>query len=314
MKKIGSVNYEPGKHLIKHGNLFVCVQRYNKDGEFVIAILIIIKEDDGFVFILQDFSFEGEKINEIKGIISDIEVVTHIDDMNMIACFSNLKVFISHKQFRAISEYINSEKESRIIKSNEVRSNYSKKFGVTGEIFDQIFTLENHYERGGELTLDMKHIDKDGNNVPLQLLINMEKVSEFVFDVSYINSDGYLIKEKSGNVQKPYIIERVDDRTLLVRVFNVNLKATDMQYESLIDYINSKRIPLPDSHSADLQSNTTNENICDIISDVLIELKSINKKLSHIVGSGNTSLDDIQNSLSNLFSQLDNIDAQLTHL
>ena len=177
---------------------------------------------------------------------------------------------------------------------------------VSDNILDITYTLERLYERCGELNVEMKHIANDGGDINLRLLINMDKANDLIFNLSYINPEACIVKEKSGNIEKPYIIERIDDRNLLVRAFDINFRATDSQYEALIDYINSKRIPRAELRRMDIPENVNADNLCDIVSDILAELKNINKKLNRVVGNEGTSLDDVQNSIADISRQLDN--------
>jgi len=203
------------------------------------------------------------------------------------------------------SDYIKSKRESQEITLNNMQNDNIQKHNKSNEIIDKVYTLGRLYKQSGDLVLEIKRSKKESNRIPTQFLISVDDTNELRYNVSYINSSDSLVKEKSKKIQKPHIIERIDEEHLLIHIFDKNFKVTDIQYETLIDYLNTKRVPKSEADNSDIQIKASNDNICDIMSDVLVELKSINRKLSLVIGSGNTSLEDINKSLGILSEQLD---------
>jgi len=285
MSDTHSIDYKMGKHEINDDKLFVCVQRFNKTEEFVIAILIISPADDSdkFLFFIQDFSLKGEKINEITGYVSNMEMVMRADDTTIMVCFSDVDIVMTHEQYKVISEFIKPKKESRIIKSKDVRNIPAKSPDDNPDtILNYTYKLDHLEKILDNIVLKMTNTDPDVSDTPFYLNIVMEKTNELVFDLSYFSINDRLIKEKTGKIQKPYIIERIDEENLLVRVFDVTFEATDEQYEALVDHINSKKKPLQEQGSVDKQNSVTAGDHNEILVAILEELKSINDRLSQI--------------------------------
>jgi len=112
------------------------------------------------------------------------------------------------------------------------------------------FEVNHVITRNGELDIEMKQNADDSNRTSSHLYLNTNNANELVCDKRFLKSGGYTIDgEKDIRIQKPSLVERIGKESILVCIADILLKATDEQFNFILDYINEKKIPLPESNS-----------------------------------------------------------------
>jgi len=171
------------------------------------------------------------------------------------------------------------------------------------------FYLKEIYKSGGELIIKVKHVTKDDKDTLVHLLVYNDKANDLVYKISHNKSDGTIVERKEVKLLKPYLAERVNEESLLVCVFDIQIVTTEEQYEYLLDFINAKKMP-PSETNNEITSDNSNDVLISIMREILAEIKKINRKINHIDVIGNTILKELSNAISDVSNQLDSVNTK----
>jgi len=171
------------------------------------------------------------------------------------------------------------------------------------------FYLKEIYKGGGELVIKVKQVIKGDEDTLVHLLVYSDKANDLVYNISYNKSDGTIEERKEVKLLKPYLVERINAESLLICVFDIQIVATEAQYEFLLDYINTKKMP-PSETINEVMSDNSNDVLISIMREMLAEIKKINSKINHIDVTGSTLLKDLSNAISDVSNQLDSVNTK----
>ena len=171
------------------------------------------------------------------------------------------------------------------------------------------FYLKEIYKGGGELVIKVKQVIKGDEDTLMHLLVYSDKANDLVYNISHNKSDGTIEERKEVKLLKPYLVERINEESLLICVFDIQIVATEAQYEFLLDYINTKKMP-PSETINEVMSDNSNDVLISIMREMLAEIKKINSKINHIDVTGSTLLKDLSNAISDVSNQLDSVNTK----